>query len=218
MGPEHILFLDGEALLIDKPAGLPVDQPRRGGDSVTTKVQSLSFGFRRPPQPVHRLDTDTSGCLLLARNPKAHQRFAAAFAERQARKTYLAVLDGVPAEAEGRIALPLGKRSTAAEGWRMVVDPQGKPAVTAWRLLGAAEGRALVEFRPETGRTHQLRVHAADGLGLPIVGDPLYGVAGGGLMLHAWRLEVPRPPKPPVRGEAPLPARFAPWHALLPQD
>jgi tRNA pseudouridine32 synthase/23S rRNA pseudouridine746 synthase len=182
---------------------------------VEALAETLRFGFQRPPLAVHRLDRDTSGCLLLARNPKAHRRFAAAFEAGEAEKSYLAVLDGVPAPQAGRIDLALAKRSTQAAGWRMVADAKGKPAATRWRLLGVAEGRALVEFRPETGRTHQLRVHAAQGLGLPILGDPVYGHGGPALMLHAWRLVVPRGAKPPIAGEAPPPARFAAWEGFV---
>ena len=209
---DHILFIDAEAIVLDKPAGLPVDRPRDGSDSLEDALESLRFGFQREPHAVHRLDRDTSGCLLLARNPKAHKRFAAAFEEGKVRKVYLAVLEGVPGVASGRIDLPLSKHSTRAEGWRMVGDPKkGKPAVTEWRLLGAEDGRALVEFRPETGRTHQLRVHAAEGLGLPIVGDPVYGRGGGAMLLHAASLTLPRDPKPAIEAEAPLPESFARW-------
>jgi tRNA pseudouridine32 synthase / 23S rRNA pseudouridine746 synthase len=215
---DRILFIDSEAILIDKPAGLPVDAPRDGSVSVETARESLRFGFQREPIAVHRLDRDTSGCLLLARNPKAHRRFSAAFEAGLVEKAYLAVLDGVPDEREGRVEMALAKRSTREAGWRMVPDRAGKPAATAWRLIGQADGCALVEFRPETGRTHQIRVHAAEGLGLPIVGDPVYGRGQGqrqGMLLHAWRLRVPRDPKPAIAGEAPLPDSFARWAGLV---
>jgi tRNA pseudouridine32 synthase/23S rRNA pseudouridine746 synthase len=208
---DRILFIDAEAIVLDKPAGLAVDRPRDRSGSIEDALESLRFGFQREPHPVHRLDRDTSGCLLLARNPKAHKRFAAAFEAGLAKKVYMAVLDGVPNGTEGRIELALSKRSTRAEGWRMVADPKGKPAVTDWRLLGEADGRALVELRPQTGRTHQLRVHAAEGLGMPIVGDPVYGRGGEPMLLHAARLILPRDPKPAIEAEAPLPASFARW-------
>jgi tRNA pseudouridine32 synthase/23S rRNA pseudouridine746 synthase len=83
-------------------------------------LKHFRFGFQRPPLPVHRLDRDTSGCLLLARNPKAHKRFQRAFEEKKVAKTYLAVLDGIPDGEGGLIDMPLGKVSTEAEGWRMV--------------------------------------------------------------------------------------------------
>ncbi len=215
---ERILFIDGEAIVLDKPAGLPVDRPRDGSASVESALQSLQFGFQRLPATVHRLDRDTSGCLLLARNPKAHKRFAATFAAGLVEKAYLAVLDGVPAERSGRVELALSKYSTRDEGWRMVPDSRGKAAVTDWRMLGEEGGRALVEFRPQTGRTHQLRVHAADGIGVPIAGDPVYGHGGEPMLLHALRLVVPRDLKAAISAEAPLPPSFAAWAGLLHAD
>jgi tRNA pseudouridine32 synthase/23S rRNA pseudouridine746 synthase len=208
--PDRVLFLDGEALVIDKPAGLPVDPPRDGSLSLENHLDGLTFGFRRWPSAVHRLDRDTSGCLLLARNDRAHGRFQRAFEAGLAQKRYLAILDGVPDGEEGVIDLPLLKKSTAEAGWRMVGDPKGKPARTRWRLLEARDGRSLVELRPETGRTHQIRVHAATGLGAPVMGDPHYGRADRlGMMLHAAALTVPREGKPPVEATAPTPDRFA---------
>lgn len=210
MHGDHVLFLDGEALVIDKPAGLPVDPPRDGSLSLENHLDSLRFGFRRWPQPVHRLDRDTSGCLLLSRNPKAHARLQQAFEAGTVSKRYIAVLDGVPDGEEGAIDLPLAKVSTREAGWRMVGDPAGKRSVTRWRLIRADGGRSLVEFRPETGRTHQIRVHAASGLGLPVLGDPVYGRADPlGMMLHAAALVVPRAGKPDIAAEAPVPDRFA---------
>ncbi len=210
MHGDHVLFLDGEALVIDKPAGLPVDPPRDGSLSLENHFDSLKFGFKRWPHPVHRLDRDTSGCLLLSRNPKAHARLQQAFERGAVEKTYLAVLDGVPEGEGGLIDLALGKVSTREEGWRMVGAADGKAARTAWRLVSVKDGRALVEFKPETGRTHQIRVHAASGLGVPVVGDPVYGRPDPlGMMLHAARLVVPREGKEPVVADAPLPERFA---------
>lgn len=171
---DQVLFLDGEALIIDKPAGLPVDRPRDGAISLENHLSNLTFGFRRWPQAVHRLDRDTSGCLLLSRNPKAHARLQQAFEAGAVTKRYLAILDGVPEGEAGEIDLPLGKVSSAAQGWRMRHDPAGKAARTAWQLLKVQDGQALVEFRPATGRTHQIRVHAL-ALGHPIAGDDKYG-------------------------------------------
>ncbi|MBB4617617.1 RluA family pseudouridine synthase [Sphingomonas abaci] len=222
MDPERILFIDGEALVIDKPAGLPVDPPRDGSISLENHLESLRFGFQRWPTPVHRLDRDTSGCLLLARNPKAGARFQQAFENGTVEKRYLAVLDGV-VTGEGTIDLPLAKVSSAESGWRMVGDPAGKPSRTHWRALAEQDGRTLVEFRPETGRTHQIRVHAASGLNVPVVGDPIYGRArrvapnqagGQGMLLHAAELVVPRPGKEPIKAAAPLPERFGAWPGL----
>ena len=206
---DRVLFLDGEALVIDKPAGLPVDPPRDGGLSLENHLDQLAFGFRRWPQAVHRLDRDTSGCLLLSRNPKAHVRYGQAFERGEVEKLYLAVLAGVPEQEAGTIDLPLAKFSSPTLGWRMRGDPRGKPAQTAWRVLRVEGDRALVEFRPATGRTHQIRVHAAEALGCPVVGDPVYGRTDPtGMLLHARRLAVPRAGKAAIEAEAPVPERF----------
>ncbi len=209
-----ILYEDAEALVIDKPAGLPLDRPRAGGESLDDHLEELKLGFQRPPAPVHRLDRDTSGCLLLARNPKALKRFARAFEERKVGKRYIGIVRGAPEGEEGTISLSLSKISSASEGWRMIPAKKGKPAVTHWRKLAEAGGLSLIEFRPETGRTHQIRIHAAAGLGLPLLGDPIYGDgsnAGRGAartMLHAAGLTVEREGKGPIEAQAPMPADF----------
>ncbi|MGD9811429.1 MAG: RluA family pseudouridine synthase [Sphingobium sp.] len=209
---DRILFMDGEAILLDKPAGLPVDPPRDGSLSLENHLGSLTFGFQRWPLAVHRLDRDTSGCLLLARNPKAHKRFAKSFETGEVEKVYVAVVAGVPESGEGVIDLPLAKKSSAEKGWRMVPDARGKAALTRWRLAGTRNGHSLIACFPATGRTHQIRVHLASGLGLGIVGDPVYGTAplepGTPMLLHARTLRVPRAGKPPAGASAPLPSRF----------
>lgn len=206
---DRVLFVDGEAIVIDKPAGLAVHPGPATPASLEERLGELRFGFARLPAPVHRLDRDTSGCLLLARNPKAHRRFARAFEEGLAEKSYAAVLDGVPPAGEGRIDLALKKVSSRAGGWRMVPDPDGKPAATRWRLVAEAGGRSLVLFEPETGRTHQIRIHAAAGLTMAIVGDPIYGTGGRTMLLHALALKMPREGKPAIEARAPLPPAFA---------
>ena len=205
-----ILFEDGEALVIDKPAGLPIERPRRGGASLEDHFEQPKLGFQRPPMPVHRIDTDTSGCLLLARNPKALKRFAKAFEDRLVEKRYLGVLAGVPSTSEGTIELSLSKISSAEKGWRMIAAKKGKPSITHWRVLAEIDGHALLEFRPETGRTHQIRVHCQAGLGMSLLGDPVYGNGKGAprTMLHAAAIGVPRDGKPPIAATAPLPRDF----------
>jgi tRNA pseudouridine32 synthase/23S rRNA pseudouridine746 synthase len=205
-----ILFEDGEALVIDKPAGLPIERPRAGGPCLEDRAHEFRLGFERSPMPVHRLDTDTSGCLLLARNPKALKRFSAAFEARAVEKIYLGVIAGTLSAEEGMIELALSKISSAEEGWRMIPARKGKPSLTHWRRIDERGGLTLVEFRPETGRTHQIRVHAASGLGKPLLGDPVYGAARKGMrtMLHARSLSLGRENKPPVAATAPLPADF----------
>ncbi len=208
-----ILYEDGEALVINKPAGLPLDRPRAGGESLDDHLASLCLGFQRVPYPAHRLDRDTSGCLLMARNPKALKRFSAAFEARLVEKRYLGIVAG-PVEGEaGTIELSLTKISSAEDGWRMIVAKKGKPAVTHWRKIAEHAGNTLVEFRPETGRTHQIRVHAEHAFGHPLLGDPIYGAGSQGAakrtMLHAAGITVQRDGKPPIAAVAPLPADFS---------
>lgn len=206
---DKVLFIDGEALILDKPAGLPVDAPRDGSLALENHLASLTFGFQRWPLPVHRLDRDTSGCLLLARNPKAHKRFAAAFEAGTVEKRYVAVVNGVPAEDSGTIELALKKISSEAQGWRMIPARAGKNAITHWRKIAEKDGRALIAFTPQTGRTHQIRVHALHGLGFGIVGDPVYGNGEGKMLLHSRFLSIARGDKPAAAATAPLPDTFA---------
>jgi tRNA pseudouridine32 synthase/23S rRNA pseudouridine746 synthase len=210
--PFAVLHRDQHLIVIDKPAGVAVHPGPRTPDSLEDVLPALAFGNRRLPVIAHRLDRDTSGCLVLARHPKAVKRVAQLFEAGAVRKVYWAVLAGLPAADSGTIEAPLLKVSSAADGWRMVIDPRGKPAVTHWRVLDRAA--KLVEFRPETGRTHQLRVHAAS-LGHAILGDPVYGggnsgkagAAGDGPMrLHARSLTLPYDAAAPLTVTAPLPA------------
>ena len=206
---DRVLFIDAEAMVIDKHAGLPVDAPRDGGISVESHLDMLRFGFKRPPMPVHRLDRDTSGCLLIARNPRAHKKFGAAFEAGTVEKVYLAVVEGQLDGDEGTVDMPLAKVSTRESGWRMVGDARGKAASTHWQVVERIGARALVRLTPATGRTHQLRVHMASGVGTPIVGDPVYGKAGEPMLLHASSLRLARDPHPPIEAASPLPASFA---------
>jgi tRNA pseudouridine32 synthase/23S rRNA pseudouridine746 synthase len=208
---DRIVFIDAEALVLDKPAGLPVDAPRRGGDSIASRLDELRCGFRRPPTPMHRLDTDTSGCLLFARTAKARARFQQAFEARKVEKYYIAVVAGELEREEGVIEAPLGKVSSAEAGWKMVRDEHGLEATTLWKRLAIRDGATLVQFRPLTGRTHQIRAHAREAFGRGIVGDRVYGIPGGAMLLHASRLVVPREGKPAIDVTAPLPDTFAEW-------
>jgi tRNA pseudouridine32 synthase/23S rRNA pseudouridine746 synthase len=163
---------------------------------------------------MHRLDTDTSGCLLFARTPKARATFQRAFETRAVEKYYLAIVGSdVPVET-GVIETPLVKHSTAEAGWKMVPDPSGAPATTRWRRLAVRDGFSLVEFQPLTGRTHQIRAHAREAFGRGIVGDRVYGIPGGPMLLHASRLVVPREGKLAIDVTAPLPDYFGEWLAF----
>ena len=208
---DHILFIDAKALVLDKPAGLPVDAPRRGGDSIAARLDELKCGFKRPPTAMHRLDTDTSGCLLFARTVKARAFFQQAFETRSVEKYYLAVVASEIAEEQGVIDIPLAKVSSAEAGWRMVADDHGLTATTRWRQIHIHGGSTLVEFQPLTGRTHQIRAHAREAFGRGIAGDRVYGVPGGPMLLHASRLIVPRSGKDMIDVTARLPDSFSEW-------
>ena len=137
--------------------------------------------------------------------------FQQAFESRAVEKYYLAVVASEIAEAEGVIDVPLAKTSSADAGWRMVADHHGLEATTHWRRISIRDGSTLVEFRPLTGRTHQIRAHAREAFGRGIVGDRVYGVPGGPMLLHASRLVVPRERKDIIDVTAPLPDYFAEW-------
>ncbi len=205
----RLLYRDGLVLVIDKPAGLPVHAGPKGGPNLEHYLDALRFGYPRRPALAHRLDRDTSGCLVLGRHPSALRRLGRLFATGAVEKTYWAVVLGRPEATEGRIALPLAKRS-ALRGWWMKVDPAGQPAVTLWRLVASAEGLSWLELRPLTGRTHQIRVHC-EALGCPVLGDSVYGRERQPdplppLHLHARAIVLPLfEGKPPIRAEAPPP-------------
>lgn len=211
MSAPAIIYEDGEALVIDKPAGLPIERPRAGGPSLEDHLDDLRLGFQRQPTPVHRIDTDTSGCLLLARNPKAHKRLARAFEDRLVAKTYLGLVAGPVEGEEGVIDLALSKISSAEKGWRMIAARKGKHARTYWQVVERRDRFTIVRFAPETGRTHQIRIHALAGLGHALLGDPVYGTKAGAprTMLHALSLEVERAGKSQISAHAPLPSDFA---------
>jgi tRNA pseudouridine32 synthase/23S rRNA pseudouridine746 synthase len=198
-----ILFRDQRFVVLDKPAGLPVHPGPRGGPSVEDFFPLLS---RRKDGPwlVHRLDADTTGCLLVALRRSALGAAQAEFAAGRAHKTYWAMVRGVPATVAGTIDAPL-LRLNARDGWRMVVDAAGKQAVTDWRVLGQAGDTAWLELTPHTGRTHQVRVHCA-ALGFPVVGDRLYDGGLGTLQLLARALDLRL--DPPLSAVAPVPAHM----------
>ena len=210
--PDRILFIDAEAIVLDKPAGLPVDAPRRGGDSIVARIDELKCGFQRPPTadaPArHRHQRLSAVCAHAPKRERASSRRSRRGA---VEKYYLAVVDGEIGEEQGIIDVPLAKISSAEAGWKMVADHHGLEATTRWRRLAIRDGSTLVEFRPVTGRTHQIRAHAREAFGRGIVGDRVYGVPGGPMLLHASRLVVPREAKPAIDVTAPLPEYFGDW-------
>ncbi|MBV9654873.1 MAG: RNA pseudouridine synthase [Acetobacteraceae bacterium] len=187
---------------MNKPAGLPSHPGPRGGASVESFFPSLS---RRPAGPwlVHRLDTDTAGCLLVALRHAALLAAQAEFAAGRAGKVYWAVVRGRPEADSGVLDTPLIRRSGPG-GWRMVIDAAGGRALTDWTVLGEAPGLAWLELRPRTGRTHQIRVQCAEALGCPIAGDAVYGGGGPG-PLHLLARALSLALTPPVAATAPPP-------------
>ena len=207
----RLLYRDGMMLVIDKPAGLSVHRGPKGGSSLEDYFDVLRFGLPRMPALAHRLDKDTSGCLVLGRHRKALALLGKLFKNGAIGKTYWAVVEGGPTEDEGRIDIPLGKLDED-RGWWMKPDPEGKPSSTTWKVMGRSEGFTWLALEPLTGRTHQLRVHCAE-MGFPILGDPIYGSAprqgGPPLHLHSREIVVPiSKNKPPVVTAAPAPAHM----------
>lgn len=195
----RVLYRDALMLVIDKPAGLPVHPGPRGGPSLEDLFGELRFGLPRPPHLAHRLDRDTSGCLVLGRHRKALAKLGELFASGAVEKVYWAVAHGGPPSDSGTIDLALARRATRERGAWMEPDPAGQAAVTEYRVLGRREDATWLELRPRTGRTHQIRAHLA-ALGCPIIGDPVYGPREGGgklrrLHLHSRSVGVPLYPK-----------------------
>jgi tRNA pseudouridine32 synthase / 23S rRNA pseudouridine746 synthase len=213
MTPEEtlarLLYRDGLMLVIDKPAGIAVHRGPKGGPSLEDSFDALRFGLPRAPALAHRLDKDTSGCLVLGRHRKALALLGKLFKQGKVGKTYWAAVEGIPNGEEGRIDIPLGKLDES-RGWWMKPDPHGAPAVTTWQVMGRhGDSMTWLALEPLTGRTHQLRVHCAE-MGWPILGDNIYGSAPrlGGPPLHLHSREVLVPiskNKPPVKVIAPVP-------------
>ena len=171
----RLLYRDGLMLVIDKPAGIAVHRGPKGGASLEDYFDALRFGLPRQPALAHRLDKDTSGCLVLGRHRKALALLGKLFKQGKVGKTYWAVVEGAPEADEGRIDIPLGKLDDE-RGWWMKPDPHGAPAATTWKVMGRGDGLTWLALEPLTGRTHQLRVHCAE-MGLPVLGDNIYGRA-----------------------------------------
>ncbi len=198
-----ILFQSPHFVVLNKPAGLPVHAGPGGGPSVEDAFPMLS---RRKDGPwlAHRLDADTAGCLVVALRKQALLAAQAAFHAGTVRKTYWAVVHGVPATEAGEVASNLQKHNLRT-GWRMEPAPEGLPARTAWRRMGQTGDFAWLELHPFTGRTHQIRVHCAV-LGHPILGDPIYGRGDGPMQLLARAIALPL--EPPVSAIAPPPSHM----------
>lgn len=198
--PLEILYQDEDIAVVFKPAGLVVHPA--AGNETGTLVNALLYhldglsgiGGEKRPGIVHRLDKDTSGLLLVAKNDAAHVSLSRQLAERKMEKHYYAVVAGTMKEESGCIEAPIGRSSKDRK--KMAVCPDGRPAETRWRLVRQGSDRALLDIHLITGRTHQIRVHMAS-IHHPVLGDPLYGVKhmpqAPRLMLHAYLLAFTHP-------------------------
>lgn len=212
-----VIHRDKQAIVINKPPGLATQGGTKTTEHVDGLLDALIFDGESRPKLVHRLDKDTSGALLIARTARAAATFAKNFSSRTARKTYWALVVGVPDIQDGFIDLPLAKQPGSG-GEKMHVDEkEGLPARTRYRVVERAGNRAAwVLLMPHTGRTHQLRVHMA-AIGHPIVGDGKYGgqeafLTGGisrKMHLHARRIRVDHPDGGKIEVTAELPSHFA---------
>ena len=205
-----ILYEDDDVIVVNKPSGLLTHA--KGGLSDESTVaeiirQKTSFATDTDrPGIIHRLDRDTSGLLIIAKNPESAAHLQRQFAERTAKKTYIAITDGKPKLNAAKIDLPIGRNPSAPSTFR--IDPNGKPAQTTYHVLAENDAQSLVELKPTTGRTHQLRVHLAH-LNAPILGDRVYGKSSDcRMMLHAQKLEVALPSGERKVFEAAIPDEF----------
>ena len=205
-----ILYEDDDVIVVNKPSGLLTHA--KGGLSDEPTVAEIirpktSFATDTDrPGIVHRLDRDTSGLLIIAKNPESAAHLQRQFAERTAKKTYIAITDGKPKLNAAKIDLPIGRNPSAPSTFR--IDPNGKPAQTTYHVLTENDTQSLVELKPTTGRTHQLRVHLAH-LNAPILGDRVYGKSSDcRMMLHAQKLEITLPSGERKVFEATIPDEF----------
>ena len=211
--PLTVIYQDEDVIVVDKPAGLTVHPaPGHPGGTLVNALLALdpelaALGDRVRPGIVHRLDRDTSGLLVVARNERARADLTRQRKQREVSKTYLALVQGVPKPPQGTVEAPIGRHPRNRK--KMAVIAGGREAETRYRVREEIDGFALLEVEPVTGRTHQVRVHLA-AIGHPVVGDAVYGKRSeivGRQFLHAWRLAFDLPSSGRrVEFESPLPA------------
>lgn len=228
--PLHILYEDADVVVINKESGMVV-HPAAGNPDGTVVNALLhhcgdlsGIGGVERPGIVHRLDKDTSGCLVVAKNDVSHQSLTAQFAKRSTEKLYLAVVQGCPKDKSGTVFTHIGRHPVNRMKMAVVNPGSGKAAITDWEVLchDPSTDSSLVLCTLHTGRTHQIRVHMLH-LGHPLIGDPIYAnpnrqkARPGRLMLHAWRLCFNHPKtKERIENEAPIPAEYTPWMQCFP--
>jgi 23S rRNA pseudouridine1911/1915/1917 synthase len=210
----RVAYEDAHLLVVDKPAGIVVHpSPGHGAGTLVHGVleHGAAGGEEDRPGIVHRLDRDTSGLLVVARSPEAHERLKRLVQEHALEREYLALVRGRPRSRAGRIEAPIGRDRRDPTRQSLDTD-RPREAVTHFELVELTDQQALLRVRLETGRTHQIRVHLA-AISLPVVGDPVYGVpepALGRQFLHATRLAFTHPfTSDPVEVESPLPPDLA---------
>jgi len=213
-----ILHIDDQVIVLNKPSGLAVQGGSKTHRHIDGMLHGLTYGLPERPKLVHRLDRDTSGILLIARTSNAARALTASFKQNKASKLYWSMVEGIPKPESGTIDLPLIKQP-GYDGERVVVDyTNGKKSQTRYRVLDHAGKKAsLIAMEPLTGRTHQLRVHAISGLGMPLLGDGKYGGSQAFpegipveqfLYLHARRIIIPHPNGEIIDFTAPVPDHF----------
>lgn len=217
--PLDIIFENEDLLIVNKPAGMVV-HPAAGHATGTLVNAVLGYdpemegiGGEERPGLVHRLDKETSGLIVLAKNERAHHWLQDQFRLRKVEKTYLALVDGKPPTPSGRVEAPIGRDPKSRKRMAVVSEKKGREAISEYKTVESFKEHTLLEFHPLTGRTHQIRLHCAF-LGCPIVGDEIYGrkkpsIEIGRHFLHARRLKILLPgEKQPRTFEADLPAEL----------
>lgn len=223
--PLTYLHEDADLAVVDKPSGLVVHpgSGNRSGTLVNALLHHFgglsSIGGVERPGIVHRLDKDTSGCIVVARNDFTHEHLSGQFASRTVIKQYLAVTSGIPSPTSATVKTNIGRNPGNRQKMAVLDPPQGKHAVTDYHVLGARQKSALVMCDLHTGRTHQIRVHMKH-LGHPLLGDEIYGRRNSSdattrLMLHAWRIQFTHPRTGErLQFESDIPPEYSPWLAV----
>ncbi|QQY08811.1 MAG: RluA family pseudouridine synthase [Candidatus Xiphinematobacter sp.] len=211
--PLRVLYEDTDLLVVNKEAGIVV-HPGSGNwkgtlvGALLVHCRNLSKGSgAERPGIVHRLDKETSGCLVVAKNDAAHYGLSREFALRRVRKTYLAIVQGTCTVTDGTICVPICRHPFHRQRMSVASPPEGRDAVTHFQVLSSARGTSLLVCFPQTGRTHQIRVHLKH-LGYPVLGDAIYGERRNfpHHLLHAWKLGFSHPTKgTPMEFCAPIP-------------